>query len=148
MVEVDIWTASGIRGSGRQDGKGVYEVRMADGPIHRIRRRYGVRIENMTGNAAELFTLVHAAMYVNSVMGAWEGKKVNIRVHTDSGYIRSNWFLVKIWRTNGWKGRKGQDIKNVDLWQKVDELLFSKTVNPVWEESVNMEWLREAAKGE
>lgn len=146
MITIEIWTASAVRGMRPRDGSGVYEVWISDGPVHRIKRRFGVRIRNMTANAAELYVLTRAALYVDRILSGQPGRTADIRVHTDSGYIRSNWYLVKMWRSNGWKGRKGQDIKNVALWQMVDDLLFSRTVNPIWEE--DMQWLRKAAGGE
>lgn len=144
MITIDIWTASAVRGARRQNGRGAYKIRASDG-AHATERMFGVHIRDMTANTAELFVLTRAAMYVDRILSGQMDQRTDIRVHTDSGYIRSNWYLVKMWRSNGWKGRKGQDIKNVVLWQMVDDLLFSRTVNPVWEE--DMQWLREAAGG-
>lgn len=148
MITIDIWTASTIRGTRRQDGSGAYRIRASNGtndPNRVFDKLFGVRIERMTANAAELYVLTRAAMYADRILSGRMDQRADIRVHTDSGYIRSNWHLVKMWRSNGWKGQKGQEIRNVSLWQMVDDLLFSRTVNPVWEE--NMEWLRKAAGG-
>lgn len=145
MITIDIWIASGIRSPRRQNGKGAYMIRASDG-VHTMERRFGVHIKNMTSHASELYVLTRAAMYVDRILSGQMDQKADIRVHTDSGYIRSNWYLVKMWRSNGWRGRNGQEIKNTSLWQIVDELLFSRTTNPVWED--NMEWLRKAAEGE
>lgn len=146
MITIDIWTASAIRSMRSQSGRGAYRIRASDG-THVTERTFGVRIEKMTANASELYVLTRAAMYADRILSGQINQQADIRVHTDSGYIRSNWYLVKMWRSNGWKGAKGQQIRNVSLWQIIDELLFSRTTNPVWEDPNKMEWLRKAAGG-
>jgi ribonuclease HI len=47
-----------------------------------------------------------------------------VRFYTDSSYVAngvSSW--INNWRRNNWRNKTGQEIANVDLWQKIDNLL-------------------------
>lgn len=56
-----------------------------------------------------------------------------VTLTTDSQYltnaINKNW--LQGWRAKGWK-RKGGELKNIDLWQRLDELLSKHQVSFVW----------------
>jgi ribonuclease HI len=52
---------------------------------------------------------------------------------TDSAYVRNgilSW--MKLWRSNGWKTRNKQPVKNVDLWQRLDECARAHTIKWHW----------------
>lgn len=54
-----------------------------------------------------------------------------VEVITDSQYVRqgiTNW--IRSWRTNGWRTKARTPVKNVDLWQRLDEL--NASVGPQW----------------
>ena len=50
-----------------------------------------------------------------------------VEVVSDSAYVLnglSSW--MKSWKANGWRRREGKtwkEVKNVDLWQRLDELM-------------------------
>jgi ribonuclease HI len=51
--------------------------------------------------------------------------------YTDSQYVRGGvmgW--IKGWKKNGWKTADRKPVKNVDLWQKLDELAAKHSI--VW----------------
>ena len=51
--------------------------------------------------------------------------------YTDSQYVRGGvmgW--IKGWKKNGWKTADRKPVKNIDLWQKLDELAAKHTI--VW----------------
>jgi ribonuclease HI len=51
--------------------------------------------------------------------------------YTDSQYVRGGvmgW--IKGWKKNGWKTADRKPVKNVDLWQKLDELAAKHRI--VW----------------
>jgi ribonuclease HI len=51
--------------------------------------------------------------------------------YTDSQYVRGGvmgW--IKGWKKNGWKTADKKPVKNIDLWQKLDELAAKHTI--VW----------------
>jgi ribonuclease HI len=53
--------------------------------------------------------------------------------YTDSQYVRggvTGW--VKGWKRNGWKTSDRKPVKNVDLWQKLDELAAKHDIRWHW----------------
>lgn len=56
-----------------------------------------------------------------------------VHVYTDSKYVCygiTTW--IKKWRINGWKISKRELIKNVDLWQHLDSLCASRSIEWHW----------------
>jgi ribonuclease HI len=56
-----------------------------------------------------------------------------IDLYTDSQYLRNgmNDWLAK-WKRNGWRTADKKPVKNVDLWQRLDDLVASHTVRWHW----------------
>ena len=60
-------------------------------------------------------------------------RTVRVRVHTDSKYVMdgiSKW--IHGWKKNGWKTSAKQPVKNVDLWQLLDEERLKHEVEWRW----------------
>lgn len=58
---------------------------------------------------------------------------VTAEIYTDSRYVRDGIDLwIKKWKQNGWKTASKQPVKNVDLWQKLDELCRKHTLSWHW----------------
>ena len=56
-----------------------------------------------------------------------------IDLHTDSQYVRNGitqW--IKGWKAKGWKTASKQDVKNVDLWQRLDAAVQRHEVHWHW----------------
>ena len=56
-----------------------------------------------------------------------------VDLHTDSQYLRDGimkW--IKNWKSNGWKTADKKPVKNVDLWQRLDEALKRHQVRWHW----------------
>ena len=56
-----------------------------------------------------------------------------VELHTDSQYLRngiSQW--LKGWKRNGWKTADKKPVKNVDLWQRLDEATQRHHVDWRW----------------
>jgi ribonuclease HI len=56
-----------------------------------------------------------------------------VELHTDSQYLRqgiTQW--VHGWQRNGWKTAGKQPVKNVDLWQRLDEATSRHAVQWEW----------------
>ena len=56
-----------------------------------------------------------------------------MRLHTDSMYLRdgiTGW--IHQWKRNGWKTAARKPVKNVDLWQRLDEQLARHEVSWHW----------------
>lgn len=55
-------------------------------------------------------------------------------IHTDSEYVK-NGITVWIhgWKQKGWRrGKRGSEIKNLDLWQRLDELACKHQIEWRW----------------
>ena len=64
------------------------------------------------------------------VLAAVEGltalkRRVKVKLYSDSAYlvnaIEQHWLYG--WKKNGWKTADGKEVKNRDLWEKLDNLL-------------------------
>lgn len=56
-----------------------------------------------------------------------------IRLHTDSVYLRdgiTKW--INNWRANGWRTASKKPVKNVDLWQRLDEVRANYEIEWHW----------------
>jgi ribonuclease HI len=60
-------------------------------------------------------------------------RSVKARLHTDSTYVMdgiTKW--IHGWKKNGWKTAAKKPVKNVDLWQRLDEALAQHKVEWFW----------------
>jgi ribonuclease HI len=58
---------------------------------------------------------------------------VRARLHTDSTYVRdgiTDW--IHTWKLNGWKTSAKKPVKNVDLWQRLEDALAGHDVEWIW----------------
>jgi len=79
--------------------------------------------KNTTNNRMELLAAIMALKKIKS--------NSDIVIYTDSIYVKNGiteW-MVK-WKKNGWKTANKKQVKNKDLWIKLDEL--RKKNNVVW----------------
>lgn len=139
-MRIDIYTAASIRGPRRRNGHGAYLVKVSDG--QEWQRSFTAPIVGATENEAELFVLARAARYASKISGFDDAA---ISVHTDAGYVISNWYQVKTWRSAGWRNSKGKEIAHQELWELIDELLLSRATNLIRDEDA-VKKLRRAAE--
>ena len=74
----------------------------------------------MTLTTANRSTLATIAVVLGRLI-----RPCNITFYLDNNFIAyslANGWLGK-WVKNGWRGAKGEEIKNRDLWEKIDGLL-------------------------
>jgi ribonuclease HI len=72
------------------------------------------------------------------LMAAIEGlqamtRPMRIHIHTDSTYVKdgiTKWIIN--WKRNGWKTAGKKSVKNVDLWQMLDDALIGHEVEWFW----------------
>ena len=60
-------------------------------------------------------------------------KQRRIVVNIDSQYVKNgitSW--IKAWKKNGWRNSSKQPVKNKDLWETLDNLNCSLSVNWNW----------------
>lgn len=81
---------------------------------------------NTTNNRMELTAVIMALEALK--------KSCNISLYTDSKYVMNGiteW--MENWKQNGWHtSNKKHPVKNIDLWQKLDELVQKHEIRWVW----------------
>ena len=85
-----------------------------------------------TNNRMELTAAIKSLEYCN----AQEAKQLSlkeIKIYTDSIYLKegiTNW--INNWEKNNWKTSDKKNVKNVDLWKKLRDLVKSKQIGWCW----------------
>ena len=80
---------------------------------------------NTTNNRMELTAAIAALETLN--------RTCKIHLHTDSTYLRdgmTSW--IHNWKRNGWRTTAKKPVKNVDLWQRLDEAIQSHDIEWHW----------------
>ena len=80
---------------------------------------------NTTNNQMELIATIRALEYFDD--------SVNATLFTDSKYVKNGietWILK--WKMNGWKTAKKNQVKNKDLWIKLDKEIERHRINWQW----------------
>jgi ribonuclease HI len=80
---------------------------------------------NTTNNRMELTAAIEALASLN--------RACEVHLYTDSNYLRQgmeSWLFS--WKQKNWKNSKNQPIKNVDLWQNLDELAKHHKIKWHW----------------
>jgi ribonuclease HI len=56
-----------------------------------------------------------------------------VTIHTDSKYVMDGVtkYLLN-WKIKGWKTADKKEVKNIDLWQKMDALLSQHQISWIW----------------
>ena len=94
--------------------------------------RYGEAERELSGGEADT---TNNRMELMGVIRGLEALKEPclVRLYTDSQYIANalNNGWLRDWKKRGWKRRDGE-LKNVELWQRLDELLAAHTVQANW----------------
>jgi ribonuclease HI len=78
-----------------------------------------------TNNRMELLAVIRALESVK--------RAVPLIIHTDSQYVQkgiSEW--VTGWKRRGWRTADKKPVKNVDLWQRLDELAAQHQIEWRW----------------
>ena len=82
--------------------------------------------ENTTNNRMELMAVIMALSVLKT--------KCNISLYTDSKYVMNGiteWLAN--WKSNNWRtANKKQAVKNIDLWQRLDELTQQHEIRWLW----------------
>lgn len=127
MHEVNIYSDGACRGN--PDGPGGYGVVLeyndSKGNLHRKELSGGYK--NTTNNRMELMGVLVGLEALN--------KPCKVNIYTDSQYIvkafNEGW--LNNWIKNGWKrGKKKEEVKNVDLWKKILAAKENHSVKFIW----------------
>jgi len=85
-----------------------------------------------TNNRMELTAAIKALEYCNKQEGKQPSLK-QIKIFTDSNYVKEGMTVwIENWEKNNWKTADKKNVKNVDLWKKLKELVKSNQVEWNW----------------
>lgn len=117
---VDIYTDGACSGN---PGPGGWGALLRYGTVEK--ELCGGEPTGTTNNRMELMAPIRALETLN--------RAATVRLHTDSVYVRdgiTKW--VPRWKTNGWLTSAKQPVKNVDLWQRLDEACARHQIQWFW----------------
>jgi ribonuclease HI len=118
-AEVNIWADGACRGNPGPGGWGVWlqsgehEKELFGGEAH------------TTNNRMELTAVIQALASLK--------RRCRVTMHTDSQYVKNgitSW--IHGWKARGWRAADGKPVKNIDLWQRLDELNRAHDVHWRW----------------
>ncbi len=78
-----------------------------------------------TNNRMELMAAIKALEEID--------KDYEITLYTDSNYVKdgiTSW--ISNWKKNNWKTASKKDVKNKELWIRLDEAIKDKNISWVW----------------
>jgi len=85
-----------------------------------------------TNNRMELTAAIKALEYCDAQEGKQPSLK-QIRIYTDSTYVKEGITVwINNWEKNNWKTADKKNVKNVDLWKKLKDLVKSKQIEWRW----------------
>jgi len=85
-----------------------------------------------TNNRMELTAAIKALEYCANQEEKQLSLK-NVRIFTDSTYVKEGITVwINNWQKNNWKTADKKNVKNVDLWKKLKELIQSNQVEWNW----------------
>jgi len=123
MPEFFAWTDGACSGNPGPGGWGVLLRALEGDAILKERELSGGEAET-TNNRMELMAAIQALEALS--------RPTTITITTDSAYVKngvSGW--IHGWKRNGWRTADRKPVKNVDLWQRLDEAQARHTV--VWQ---------------
>ena len=56
-----------------------------------------------------------------------------VHLHTDSNYLKggiTGW--INVWKRNGWRTSDKRPVKNIELWQRLDAVAATHTIDWRW----------------
>jgi len=85
-----------------------------------------------TNNRMELTATIKALEYYNTFTEKQPSLKY-IKIYTDSTYVKDGITIwINNWEKNNWKTSDKKNVKNVDLWKKLKELIKEKQIEWCW----------------
>ena len=124
MPELFAYTDGACSGNPGPGGWGVLMIAREGDAVVKTRELNGGEADT-TNNRMELLAAISALEALK--------RDTEITVVTDSAYVKngvSQW--IHGWKRNGWKTADKKPVKNVDLWQRLDEARARHRVTWEW----------------
>ncbi|MDF1669618.1 MAG: ribonuclease HI [Roseovarius sp.] len=124
MAELFAYTDGACSGNPGPGGWGVLMRAVQDGKIIKERELQGGEADT-TNNRMELLAAIHALEVLE--------RPSTLTIVTDSAYVKNGvtgW--IHGWKRNGWRTSNKKPVKNVELWQRLDEAQARHTVTWEW----------------
>ena len=124
MPELFAYTDGACSGNPGPGGWGVLMIARKGDAVVKTRELNGGEADT-TNNRMELLAAISALEALK--------RDTEITVVTDSAYVKngvSQW--IHGWKRNGWKTADKKPVKNVDLWQRLDEARLRHRVTWEW----------------
>jgi len=123
-VNIDIYTDGACMGN---PGPGGWAAVIL---IEKVKKELFDGEKLTTNNRMELTAAIKSLEYCNSL----KDKQVlinQITIYTDSTYVKEGITVwINNWKKNNWKTANKKNVKNLDLWKKLKDLVESKHI--VW----------------
>ena len=116
---ITIYTDGACKGNPGEGGWGAY-IEYNNEKV----KLYGYE-KDTTNNRMEITAAIEALRYIKV--------KSNIIIYTDSKYLMNGintW--IHDWKKNNWRTSSNKGVKNVDLWQIIDELNSNHSIKWIW----------------
>ena len=91
--------------------------------------------KNTTNNRMELLAVIYALEYIreSAQPASLSQHAEKITVYTDSQYVQKGMTLwIQNWKLKQWRTTAKGEVKNKDLWLRLDSLASMFSVNWVW----------------
>ena len=116
---VEIWTDGACKGNPGMGGWGAYLIYGKH-----VKELFGGEKET-TNNRMELTAVIEALRLLN--------RPCKIVLHVDSSYVKdgiTKW--IDGWKAKNWRTANKQPVKNVDLWQALEEQIARHEIEWRW----------------
>ena len=116
---ITIYTDGACKGNPGEGGWGAY-IEYNNEKV----KLYGYE-KNTTNNRMEITAAIEALRSIKI--------KSNIIIYTDSKYLMNGintW--IHDWKKKNWRTSSNKGVKNVDLWQIIDELNSNHSIKWIW----------------
>ncbi len=123
MDQVEIYTDGACKGNPGPGGWGAL-LRLAGDGGAREKELHGGE-PGTTNNRMELTAVIRALEALK--------RPCKVVVHTDSVYVQkgiTEW--IHGWKKRGWKTASKEPVKNIDLWQELDRLVQTHSIDWRW----------------